>query len=463
MPDAVYLSTTTSTCRECARLIPAQIWLEHGAVFFHKHCPEHGPQRARIYGDAQQYLDLRRFHRAGSIPHKFQTEMTSPCPGSCGLCLRHEQHVCMPILEITDHCDMACPVCLVKTPGTFHLDRAQVGRILDGLIASEGQIDVLNLSGGEPTTNPAFREIVEECTSRPEILYVSVSTNGARLSRDGDLLRFLADRHVIISLQFDGTSETCNLAMRGRRMLDEKLRLIDAVEQAGGRMSLTLTAARGLNDGELTAPIRLLFARDHILSVMIQPMAYIGTGSGMPRPDDALTIPDITRMLAEQCPQLVRAADFSPLPCSHPACFSLAFYLRVSDDSREFLPVRQLLDTDRYLDLVQNRALPGTDLESFAQIKDALYDLWSGPAGLAPDSTRAMQAIRRILDSINSCGRFCATSAARAAEKSMKSIFIHHFMDRHNFDVARVRKCCQVYPLPDGRLMPACVYNCLRR
>ena len=50
---------------------------------------------------------------------------------------------------------------------------------------------MLNLSGGEPTLNPHFRQIVEECATRKEILRVSVSTNGSVLVRDRELLRFL--------------------------------------------------------------------------------------------------------------------------------------------------------------------------------------------------------------------------------------------------------------------------------
>jgi hypothetical protein len=461
MHNAEYLTTTISTCAECGRLLPARILLADGAVWFDKHCPQHGPQRSRIYSDAAQYLDLFRFHRAGSMPLKFAASPSNGCPHSCGLCPNHEQHVCMPILEITDHCDLACPICLVRNRATFHLDRPQVAGILDGLIESEGQIDVLSLSGGEPTLNPHFRQIVDECTSRKQILYVSLSTNGRRLLNDESLLRFLIDRRVIISLQFDGLDGQPYLALRGQNLLPEKLRLIDLASRLAARMSLTMTVARGINDAQCPQVLQLLFDRDNILSAMFQPAAYVGRGAAMPRPPDPLTIPDILRALHGACAGQVSSADFSPLPCSHPACFALAFYLRVADG--QFVPIRRLVDTNRYLDIAQNRALFGTDADSFAAIKDAIYDLWSGPAALAPDSQKAIAAVKRLLTSIASAGAYCPGKAAALAERSIKSVFIHHFMDRHTFDLSRARKCCQVYPQPDGRLIPACVYNCLRR
>jgi uncharacterized radical SAM superfamily Fe-S cluster-containing enzyme len=96
-------------------------------------------------------------------------------------------------------------------------------------------------------------------------------------------------------------------------------------------------------------------------------------------------------------------------------------------------------------------------------VRAAVYDLWSSPAALAPDSQQALSAVRRLLRSIAASPDAQPGRALAVAERSIKSIFIHHFMDRDSFDLSRARKCCNVYPQPDGRMMPVCVYNCLRR
>ena len=457
---AEYLTTTTSLCRHCARLIPARVYLEQDGVWFCKDCPDHGPQRVKVYSNREQFLELSRFHRAGAVPHTFAATAEQGCPGSCGLCPEHEQHVCMPIIEITDHCNLTCPICLVQNRSSFHLARREVADMLDRLIESEGQIDVLNLSGGEPTLSPEFREIVEECVSRPEILRVSVSTNGLRLLEEPDLFRFLAKRNVVVSLQFDGLTDATYETLRGRPLLQQKLRVIEIGSELDAPMSLTATVASGVNDGELAEIAQFLFERDNILSLMFQPLAYVGRGAAFPRSPAPISIPDVTRSLNGAGGGLVSAEDFSPLPCSHPACFSLAFYLRVQGS--EFVPIKRLLEVDRYLDLIQNRALFGTDPESFETAKDAVYELWSGPAAATPDSRKALEAVRGLLGTLECCGGYDAGKVLAAAERSIKSVFIHHFMDRDSFDLARARKCCNVYPLRDGRLMPACVRNCLR-
>lgn len=459
-PRDGYLGATVSTCATCGRLLLARVHARPDGVWFQKHCPAHGPQQARVYGDAEAYRHLGRFHRQAAMPLSFSQEHHG-CPDSCGLCPEHEQHVCLPILEITDHCNLDCPICLVRNPGSYHRTRGEVARILDVLLETENHIDVLNLSGGEPTLHPHFREIVEECVSRRRIVRVSVSTNGLTLSRDSDLLRFLAERRVIVSLQFDGLSDDVYQALRGRPMLEAKRRLIEQCAALNAAMSLTATVVRGVNDAQVADIASLLFEQDHVLSVMFQPAAYAGNAAQMARPPDAVTIPDVIAGLRGAGQGTVSEADFSPLPCSHPACFSLAFYLRVEDG--QFVPIKRMIEVERYLDLIRNRALFGTDEESFQQVTDAVYALWSGPAAMSPDSKKALAAVKRLLAQATSCGCYQPGQAWAAAERSVKSIFIHQFMDRHTFDLSRARKCCQVYPQPDGRLVPACVFNCLKR
>ena len=51
----------------------------------------------------------------------------------------------------------------------------------------------------------------------------------------------------------------------------------------------------------------------------------------------------------------------------------------------------------------------------------------------------------------------------RIGEQQAKSIFLHHYMDRHDFDLERLRKCCHHYPQVDGRIMPACGFNMFHR
>jgi len=338
----------------------------------------------------------------------------------------------------------------------------QFGTVLDGLLQAEGQVDVLNLSGGEPLIHPAILDIVDTAASREGIVRISISTNGRELLKRPDLLQSLAQRDVIVSLQFDGFDDEAYKLLRSEPLVTEKREILSALEQTDVSTSLTMTLAGGINEAELPAVVEYLFGHDHVVSLMIQPMAFAGRGARMVGQAERLTIPDVIRLLEASGHPAVRREDFVPLPCSHPLCFSLAFYLRLNDGG--IVSVGRMLDTPKLLDSIANRGLFGLDADEFDRLREMVYELWSGPAGSAPDTEAVMETLSGILREISDgCACFDPRKAFSLTERRINSIFIHAFQDADTFDLARVRRCCNAYPQPDGSLIPACVHNVLNR
>jgi 7,8-dihydro-6-hydroxymethylpterin dimethyltransferase len=452
------LGMTTSVCGDCRQLVPAKVITEGSKVYFDKFCPDHGRQRVLVYGDAAQYLRSQRFVKPAWVPLEFSGRADAPCPDGCGMCDRHEQHLCMPIVEITSRCDMDCPVCLADAGRNWDMTLDDFRRMLDGLVRAERQIDILTLSGGEPLIHPRLLDFVDEVAARAEVVRTSISTNGLALLRHPELLDALARRNVVISLQFDGFDDDAYVTLRGRPLREQKQRILDLLARSGAAASLTVTLAGGVNDGQLGPVLEYFFSHRHIVSLMIQPMAFAGRAEDMQGRDDRLTIPDVIRLLAAT--GKVAAEDFSPLPCSHPLCFSLAYYLML--DGGGMVPVNRLVQADGLMDSLSNRTVFGLDEDEHQRLKDMVYELWSGPAGAAPDAQAVMDTLRGILAEM-SCACFDARKAFETAERRIKSVFIHAFQDADTFDLARVRRCCNAYPQPDGRLLPACSHNVLTR
>jgi len=448
------LGVTHSLCRTCRQVVPAKVVVEAGAVHFEKFCPRHGLDRRRIYGDVGAYLRAQRFVKPAWAPLEFAGDAARPCPQGCGMCRRHEQHLCMPIIEVTSRCDLDCPVCLVGAGRNWDMSRDELGRVLDGLVRCERQIDVVTLSGGEPLIHPEILGLVDDLAARPEIIRTSISTNGLALLRDPALLAGLAERNVVISLQFDGFDDGAWTILRGRPLLGRKLRILDLLAETRVSTSLTLTLAGGVNERELGGVLDYFFSRRHVVSLMIQPLALAGRAEGMDKDISRLGIPETIDLLAAT--GRVSAADFAPLPCSHPLCFSLGFFLML--DGGGFVPVNRLVNADGLMDSLSNRTVFGLDEGEQQRLKDMIYELWSGPAGTAPDAQAVLDTLRNILKEMT-CECFDPRKAFAAAERRIKSIFIHAFQDVDTFDLARVRRCCNAYPQTDGRLIPACVHN----
>lgn len=452
------LGQTTAVCPVCQHLAPGRLAESAGGVALRTFCREHGEHERRIHSDVSRWLAEEHYVKPAWIPRQHAGDAAKPCPEGCGHCQRHEQHLCMPIIEITSRCDLACPICIADAGrGGEDMSEAAFAGILDRLLATEGQIDILNLSGGEPLLHPRLLALIDLALARPGIVRVSISTNGLRLLSETGLTRELARRRVTVSLQCDGLDDTVTLRLRGRAMAEAKRRILDLLAAEDCSTSLVATLARGINEGSVRELLDLLFDRGHVVSLMLQPLAYAGRARSFPGRDDRLDASACIRLLGEAGHPAVAASDFVPLPCSHPRCFNLAFYL-VAGPGRA-VAINQLLGADRLLDVVANRTVFGLDPDEFRTMQDLLYELWSGPCGQAPDLQPALAAVRSLLRQQGCC--FDPREVFATSEKIVKSIFLHGFQDPDTFDLARLRRCCNAYVLADGRMVPCCAHNVL--
>lgn len=459
------LGMTHSVCSRCRQIVPGKVVSAGQDVFLVRFCPDHGEAEALIWHGLEEYLARQRSVKPAWQPLASFGDASAPCPEGCGFCDRHEQHLCLPIIDITSRCNLECPVCLVSAGGSGDMTAGEFRVILDALCEAEAQVDVLNLSGGEPLLHPGLLALIDEALGRSQIVRVSISTNGLVFLEEASLVHELKARDVIVALQLDGFSESIYRALRGRSLLGRKLRSLDTLGEVGITTSLTMTAAGGVNDDQFGSMLDLLFSREHIVSMMVQPLAFAGRASAMRGRLDRLTIPDIVRRLGGAGHPAVSADDFVPLPCCHPLCYGLAFYLMLDDGTP--VSLHRLTDRDTMLESVANRVFFGLDPAEQERLKEMIYELWSAPSAGAPDSDAVLATLRQVLRELSAARSsaccFDPRKAFAAAERRVKSIFIHAFQDEETFDLARVRRCCNAYPQPDGRLVPGCVHNVIGR
>jgi uncharacterized radical SAM superfamily Fe-S cluster-containing enzyme len=354
--------------------------------------------------------------------------------------------------------------------GRGHLPPEQFLKMMDGLIALEGRLENVTLSGGEPSLHPDFWELVA-MADRPEVSRISLVTNGLRIAEDMEFCRRLKDRNIYVILQWDGLDDDAYLRLRGRRLLERKQQALSNLEDLNIATQLIFVAARGVNEREIGQAVRMLIGRSHVLSLVIQPLTFPFLNGGarsadsrlrndLYNPVDRLTVSGVIKALAQQVPEILREEDFFPLPCPNPECVSLTYLLRL-DDGR-FVPFPRFVDMTKHLHLLSQSATLEPNQETEAALHEIIHDLWS-TSGEVPDSEGILRALRRVSQEIFSGGKADLRQQVRISERQAKSIFIHHYMDAHTFDLARVMKCCHHYPRPNGRLMPVCSFNLFYR
>src|SRR6266849_5999055 len=181
--DEVFLAYPKSTCTVCKRVLDAEINVRNNRVLLRKRCPEHGRFEALVYSDAELYMAQQRYNKPGTLPLEFQTEVKDGCPLDCGLCPEHKQHACLAIVEVNTNCNLDCPICFADSghqPDGYQLTHEQVALMLDTFIAAEGNPEVLQFSGGEPTIHKQILDFIDLAQARP-IKSANLNTNGIRL------------------------------------------------------------------------------------------------------------------------------------------------------------------------------------------------------------------------------------------------------------------------------------------
>jgi uncharacterized radical SAM superfamily Fe-S cluster-containing enzyme len=452
---------TTSTCPECLALLPARVVIREGKVFFLKNCAKCGPSEALVSEDADYYVSAYAFARAGTEPLIFRTEAKHGCPTDCGTCSDHEQHTCLPIIEITDHCNLECPICIVNNQYSTHLAPEAFARMLDALVAAEGQCESIALSGGEPTSHPQILDLIA-IANRPEISRTVIITNGLRIAKDRSFAQKIKESGAYVSLQLDGFNARSHELIRGRDLCAEKEQALRTLEELDIPTQLIFVAARGVNEDQIGRAVELLMSKDFILSLNFQPAAYTGLGGGTFSHDplDRLTIPGVIRHIDQQTNGAMRFKDFFPLPCSHPQCVSLTYLLKLNDGS--CVPFSRFVDFEKHATLLRSSATLPAAPEIADALQDVIHDVWARRDEI-PQGPEILAALRTTLDQMFPPRPLSAKEAVKVSERRSKSIFLHHYMDRHDFDLERLRKCCHHYPQTDGRIMPACSFNMFHR
>lgn len=460
-----FFSATQSICPTCRKTIQAKIIFRDNKVILSKRCLEHGEFEALLSSDVSYWTKSLTYTKPGTKPKEWSTKVEKGCPDDCGLCEDHEQHTCSPIIEISNKCDLECPICIVWNQNNYNMSFEEFKNVIDGLITKEGTLELALLSGGEPTLHPEFFKLAEYATSRKEIKRVLVSSHGLQIAKSEAFAKRFKEAGLYLSLQFDSLNDKNYQEIRGASLLKSKMKTLEMCEKYDIPTVFVPTVARGYNDHELGEVVEFALKHDFVTSVTIQPAAYTGAG-GTAFPQDQLnklTQYDIHKLLEEQI-DWIKKEDFLPIPCSHPSCYTATYLLKVDDN--KFAPLTSFGDVSSYLDAVTNRAIIGGgdegDERAQKMIQDAIYNLWSAQS-VTVDTDKVLDSLKSIMKVYQEDGAMEQEQLWKLAEKKVKGIFIHAFMDEYDFEVSRIRKCCTHYALPDGRLMPGCAYNNVHR
>ncbi|MDR2368241.1 MAG: radical SAM protein [Deltaproteobacteria bacterium] len=442
------VSRTESLCPVCLRPLPADIVQSGHEALLCRLCPDHGLFREPIWR-GEPSIEAWRRPKEPAAGVRALSPAGKGCPLDCGLCPSHAQSPCTILLEITQRCDLGCPVCFASSGEDGAVD-TDIGYLIEKLpfIRSQAGAVVLQISGGEPTAHPGLLDLV--ATAAKLFPAVQLNTNGLRLSRDPALAEALRKAGLSWAfLQFDSLSDRNLTALRGRPLLAEKLRAVGNLERAGLPTVLVPTVARGVNDGELGDLVRFGAAKPLVRGLHFQPMTASGRNP-LGGPESRLTLPELLQALGRQTQGAVDPSLAFPPGCEHERCSFHLRFRRLPDGTLTPKPGRPApcCGPPKTTDVPTG---PAETAEARDRAVDIILRSWSPEPVPAPAAAPAIPMATRAPDAFDEF-------IARAARETF-SLTAMAFQDAWTVDLARLRGCCVHVFSPPDRFVPFCAMN----
>ena len=444
----LFLGQTTSLCETCLGLVPTKIVEEDGAVFYLKRCTEHGVMKTLVSDDPVYWRRTLDYLKPGDRPLVPATRTERGCPWDCGLCPDHEQHSCLAIVEINEACNLACPVCFADSSPKkgSHRDLATVEGMLDALVRSEGEPDLVQISGGEPTLHPQILEILAAARRRP-IRHVMLNTNGIRIAEDEAFVDALAALKpgFEVYLQFDSLSDAALMDIRGAHLSRIRREALANLEARGISTTLVCTVKRGVNDHEIGDIVRHALGWSCVRGINFQPVQDAGRNQGFDPAKNRIVLSEIRRRIVQES-GIFADGDMIPLPCN-PASISIGYGLR---DGDRVIPLTSLVPREALLPSLPN----AISFEKYPELRQRFVDLLS----LSTADTNTQERLGSLL-----C---CLPEVPMPQGSGYENVFritIVEFLDRFNFCLGNVKRSCVHFVTPDGRIIPFDTYNTFYR
>jgi len=436
--DYIYYDHTTSLCHTCLRPVNAKIVFEDDVVKMKKNCPEHGFMESVIATDIAYYKQIRNYNKASEYPLAPHTRTEFGCPLDCGICPDHEQHSCLTLVEVTDRCNLTCPTCYASSSPTHgrHRTLEEIEAMFDAVVASEGEPDVVQISGGEPTIHPEFFRILDIAKRKP-IRHLMVNTNGIRIANDPGFAEQLATYmpDFEIYLQFDSFRPGVLEKMRGRDLTDIRIRALEALNLLNLSTTLVVTVEKGQNEDEIGEIIRYALKQRCVRGVTFQPTSVSGRLEGFQAASARITYTEIRKAIIDQS-GLFAANDLVPVPCN-PDALVMAYALKLG---QEVVPLTNMIDPAFLLNNSRNTIV----YEQDAALHAHMLSLFS--TGISVD--RSAEKLHHLL---------CCLPEIHAPGLTYENLFriiIMNFMDPWDFDVRAIKKSCVHIVHKDGRIIP---------
>jgi len=315
----LFLTATQSFCHLCGNLnhlIDTHIVSKDNEVFLRKFCPKCGESMVKISTDFEYYKLCDDYLKAPDLPEKPLTKVLRGCPFDCGVCPQHQNHPCLALFNITDECNMKCHICYYAAePGLGnHRSMQSIEKMLSTLLETESEPDLIQVTGGEPTTHPEIVKILQYLKASP-VRHLMLNTNGIKIAEDESFVKELKalGGGFEVYLQFDSLTPSVLKDIRAQDMSKVRLKALAMLEKYNISTTLVMVVKKELNEHEIPEVIRFSRTYRCVRGIVFQPVEEAGRveASG----DFRITLSEIRQIIIDDSNNPFTKEDMIPLPC----------------------------------------------------------------------------------------------------------------------------------------------------
>nr|MDO8108828.1 radical SAM protein [Candidatus Sigynarchaeota archaeon] len=516
---------TKSVCPECIKTIDANLVLDEldgkDTVLMRKKCAEHGFFEDIISRNPKEYeRNQKYYHDYLTIENKDNIKDTGEgCPHNCGMCSEHKSSPCIALIDVTNRCNLACPICFANASAKGYIVEPSMDdlrRIMQHFRNIKPVPPVLlQLSGGEPTVRDDFVDIVR---MGKELGFVEImlTTNGLKMAAKNGVqyIKNMMDAGLnAVYLSFDSAdSPEVYKKTRGVNLLEQKKRVVENCRKAGFKgIMLVPTIAKGINDDQIGSILEYAKKnRDVISGVVFQPVSLCGRIDNEQIRELRYTSSDLAQEIGRvtgikdtyiypipatgNLTKLIAWYDFAPrfTMAAHPDC-GFATVMSVDAKTGKWMRVEDWFDVDGLLkwgdkvwcDYVEKNEWPNMAEKFIGPLAKLFGEKIGNVVNQASDF-----AYRKAIKAYFMAGamRYLKGVSGPVADfipimlsprlETAANFFEHgnnllvssmHFQDVYNFDIERVQRCLVHYGTidPDDPTkilqIPFCAMNSIHR
>ncbi len=452
--NETYLRSTLAFCDRCGTAELARIMSRENGVFMERICPVHGVERVKIANSHNWYIERMSTPRTeNTIKNSMPSQ--KGCPFDCGPCQWHTGGIYLPVFSITNDCNLNCPICFTynRPDRKYYKSVDETKQIISHIVEKSGGVQLINLTGGEPTLHPDLFEILKACRHEG-IGRITMNTNGIRIAEDRRFAEMIKETGVQLVLSLDTLSPEKSRIIHGRDITGLKRTCLERLESLNIQTTILPVCIKGINESDVADIVHTYLRKPFVRSITIQNMTFTGKNGSRFLPREHITMDEVEDIVSTKGD--ICRDDFFPLSSYHPLCYSAAYYI-VHDD--KLISLTRILDKKLLSELSEGCYYLNPERDVSSEFRDGINRLWASGA-----DERTVGVLKSFFSDLYPRDRKASQAEQREMlEKWVKMLLIHPHMDRDNFDIDRVSSCGDMVPDESGRMIPACAYNLLYR